>query len=68
MSRRNERPNASSSSKLQELIDLGIDPFGHRFNRSSTSSELKEQWDQFSKEELHEKKTKATCQCRSSYD
>ena len=27
--------------KLQELIDLGIDPFGHRFNRSSTSSELK---------------------------
>ena len=41
--------------KLQELIDLGIDPFGHRFNRSSTSSELKEQWDQFSKEELHEK-------------
>ena len=41
--------------KLQELIDLGIDPFGHRFDRSSTSSELKEQWDQFSKEELHEK-------------
>ena len=34
--------------KLQELIDLGIDPFGHRFDRSSTSSELKEQWDQFS--------------------
>ena len=22
--------------KLQELIDLGIDPFGHRFDRSST--------------------------------
>ena len=41
--------------KLQELIDLGIDPFGHRFDRSATSNELKEQWDQFSKEELHEK-------------
>ena len=41
--------------KLQELIDLGIDPFGRRFERTATSSELKEQWDQFSKEELHEK-------------
>ena len=27
--------------KLQELIDLGIDPFGHRFDRSATSNELK---------------------------
>ena len=54
--------------KLQELIDLGIDPFGHRFNRSSTSSELKEQWDQFSKEELHERRRKPRVNCRSSYD
>ena len=23
--------------KLQELIDLGIDPFGHRFDRSATT-------------------------------
>ena len=38
--------------KLQELIDLGIDPFGHRFDRSATSNELKEQWDQFSKRRI----------------
>ena len=41
--------------KLQELIDLGIDPFGKRFERSATASELKSQWDEFSKEELHDK-------------
>ena len=41
--------------KLQELIDLGIDPFGKRFERTATASELKEKWDHFSKEELHEK-------------
>ena len=35
--------------KLQELIDLGIDPFGKRFERSATASELKSQWDEFSK-------------------
>ena len=33
--------------KLQELIDLGIDPFGKRFERSATASELKSQWDEF---------------------
>ena len=27
--------------KLQELIDLGIDPFGKRFERTATASELK---------------------------
>ncbi|AYU53949.1 lysine--tRNA ligase [Staphylococcus debuckii] len=41
--------------KLQELIDLGIDPFGKRFERTADAEELKEKWDQFSKEELHEK-------------
>ena len=25
--------------KLQELIDLGIDPFGKRFERTATASE-----------------------------
>ena len=44
--------------KLLELIDLGIDPFGKRFERTATASELKEKWDHFSKEELHEKKMK----------
>jgi len=33
--------------KLQELIDLGIDPFGKRFERTATASELKEKWDLF---------------------
>ncbi|EHJ08356.1 lysine--tRNA ligase [Staphylococcus simiae] len=41
--------------KLQELYDLGIDPFGSKFDRTGLSSELKENWDQFSKEELAEK-------------
>lgn len=41
--------------KLQELYDLGIDPFGSKFNRSGLSSDLKEEWDKYSKEELAEK-------------
>lgn len=41
--------------KLQELIDLGIDPFGQRFDRTASTAELHEKWDAFSKEELHEK-------------
>lgn len=41
--------------KLQELYDLGIDPFGQKFDRSSMASPLQEDWDQFSKEELQEK-------------
>ena len=36
--------------KLQELYDLGIDPFGSKFDRSGLSSDLKEEWDQYSKE------------------
>ncbi|MGO1987884.1 lysine--tRNA ligase, partial [Mammaliicoccus vitulinus] len=41
--------------KLQELRDLGIDPFGEKFVRSGDSETLHEEWDQFSKEELHDK-------------
>ncbi|GGB13003.1 lysine--tRNA ligase [Macrococcus hajekii] len=41
--------------KMQDLIDLGIDPFGQKFERSATAASLTEQWDQFSKEELHDK-------------
>lgn len=41
--------------KLQELYDLGIDPFGSKFNRSGLSSDLKEERDKYSKEELAEK-------------
>ncbi len=35
--------------KLQELYDLGIDPFGSKFDRSGLSSHLKEEWDHFCK-------------------
>ncbi|AVP35816.1 lysine--tRNA ligase [Staphylococcus felis] len=40
--------------KLQELYDLGIDPFGEKFERTSNAATLKIDWDQFSKEELSE--------------
>ncbi|MFO3689228.1 lysine--tRNA ligase [Staphylococcus felis] len=40
--------------KLQELYDLGIDPFGEKFERTSNAATLKTDWDQFSKEELSE--------------
>ncbi|MCY1599861.1 lysine--tRNA ligase [Staphylococcus pettenkoferi] len=41
--------------KLQELYDLGIDPFGQKFDRTDVAEPLHEQWDQYSKEELKEK-------------
>ncbi|PCM39960.1 lysine--tRNA ligase [Mammaliicoccus sciuri] len=41
--------------KLQELRDLGIDPFGKKFVRSGDSKSLHQEWDEFSKEELHDK-------------
>ncbi|MCY1573027.1 lysine--tRNA ligase [Staphylococcus pettenkoferi] len=41
--------------KLQELYDLGIDPFGQKFDRTDMAEPLHEQWDQYSKEELKEK-------------
>ena len=40
--------------KTTKLIDLGIDPFGHRFDRSATSNELKSNGINF-QEKLHEK-------------
>ncbi|MDK4107304.1 lysine--tRNA ligase [Staphylococcus pseudintermedius] len=45
--------------KLQELRDLGIDPFGEKFERTGTAETLKAQWDQYAKEELAEKETKS---------
>ena len=44
--------------KLQELIDLGIDPFGKRFERTATASELKENGIIFLKKNYMKKKTK----------
>ena len=41
--------------KLQELFDLGIDPFGQKFERTAMAEPLHTDWDQFSKEELQEK-------------
>ncbi|MCS4487271.1 lysine--tRNA ligase [Staphylococcus americanisciuri] len=41
--------------KLQELRDLGIDPFGEKFERTGTAERLKADWDQYSKEELADK-------------
>lgn len=48
----------SVDKKLQELRDLGIDPFGEKFERTGTAETLKAQWDQYAKEELAEKKRK----------
>ncbi|MDF0084805.1 lysine--tRNA ligase [Staphylococcus pseudintermedius] len=45
--------------KLQELRDLGIDPFGEKFERTGTAEMLKAQWDQYAKEELAEKETES---------
>ncbi|EPR6835153.1 lysine--tRNA ligase [Staphylococcus pseudintermedius] len=45
--------------KSQELRDLGIDPFGEKFERTGTAETLKAQWDQYAKEELAEKETES---------
>src|SRR5699024_9540579 len=45
--------------KMQELYDLGIDPFGGKFVRTSMDTPLHEDWDQFSKEELQEKEAES---------
>ena len=41
--------------KLQDLIDLGIDPFGQRYDITHYSSQITAEYDQFEKEELSEK-------------
>lgn len=45
--------------KMQELINLGIDPFGAKFERTAYSDELVRDWDEFSKEELEEKENES---------
>ncbi|WP_044749404.1 lysine--tRNA ligase [Bacillus alveayuensis] len=42
--------------KLHMLREKGIDPFGKRFERTHQAAELKELYNQYSKEELEEKK------------
>lgn len=46
--------------KMQELYDLGVDPFGKRFDRSATAEVLHEEWDHLSKEELHDKEDESS--------
>ena len=41
--------------KMEDLRQHGIDPFGQRFNRTHLSSQLVEEFGEFSKEELEEK-------------
>ncbi len=42
--------------KMEELKEKGIDPFGKRFERTHNSKELKETYDEKTKEELEEMK------------
>lgn len=41
--------------KMQALRDEGIDPFGHRFDRTHTAADLQEQFGAFDKDELNDK-------------
>ena len=41
-------------NKMEDLRQRGIDPFGKKFERTGNSKSLKEQYSQYSKEELHE--------------
>jgi lysyl-tRNA synthetase class 2 len=40
--------------KLDELKTKGIDPFGQRFDRNNNSETLRQKYDQYTKEELHD--------------
>ena len=41
-------------NKLEDFRERGIDPFGHRFDITSNTKELKEEYLEKSKEELEE--------------
>ena len=38
--------------KMQDLIDMGIDPFGRRFDRDARCGQITEEYDRYTKEEL----------------
>lgn len=40
--------------KMQDLIDMGIDPFGSRYDRTSNSGIIKSSYEDKTKEELDE--------------
>ena len=46
--------------KMERLIEQGIDPFGKRFERTHSSKELHETYDDKTKEELHDLNLKAS--------
>ena len=46
--------------KMQEMFDLGLDPFGSAFKRTHKASELERLYGELSKEELAEKETETT--------
>lgn len=46
--------------KMQALAEAGIDPFGHRFERSANSAELKEKYTDLDKEALNNLNESAT--------
>ena len=45
--------------KMEELRSLGIDPFGQRFDITHYSGDIKREYSEFDKEQLHEKAVKA---------
>lgn len=45
---------------METLRESGIDPFGHKFTRTHNSAELHAEYDENTKEELHEKDLHAT--------
>ena len=46
--------------KMEDLRQNGIDPFGQRFDRTHLSSQLVEEFGEFSKEELEEIRERQT--------
>ena len=42
--------------KVEVLKELGLDPFGHKYEVTTNSKEMKEKFDKYSKEELEEMK------------
>ena len=41
-------------SKIDRIVELGIDPFGQRFDVTMMSMTIKEKYDSYTKEELHD--------------
>ena len=44
--------------KAEQLKELGIDPYGHRFDRTHNTLTFKNQYGDYTKEELHDMEPK----------